>query len=52
MMALLKPLTDMKDSELKAVYLMYREGDDHYTFNEIHAEFKRRDDDKLWGKDP
>lgn len=46
----MKQLINMSDSELKATYLMYREGDDYFTFDEIKAEYKRRDDDKLWGK--
>ena len=40
----------MSDSELKAVYLMYRDGDDYFSFYEIKEEFERRDKQKLWGK--
>lgn len=42
----------MRDSELKAIYLMYREGDDYYSFYDIKQEFERRDKLKIWGKKP
>lgn len=48
----MKKLNEMSDSELKAIYLMYREGDNHYSFYEIKAEFEHRDKEKLWGKRP
>ena len=45
-------LKDKRDAELKAIYLMYREGDDAYSYMQIYEEFKRRDENKLWGKNP
>lgn len=45
-------LITMADSRLKAIYLMYRDGDDRYSFYDIKEEFQRRDDKKLWGDNP
>lgn len=47
---MIKKLNDMSDSELKATYLMYRDGDDEYSFIDIKQEYKRRDKARLWGK--
>lgn len=47
-----KKLSELSDSELKAIYLMYREGDDTYSFYQIKEEFERRDKEKIWGKNP
>lgn len=52
MSSVIEKLSNMRDSELKAIYLMYREGDDTYSFYQIRDEFERRDKEKLWGKFP
>lgn len=43
----MKSLIEMSNSELQATYLMYMDGDDNFTFNEIKTEWKRRDDIEL-----
>jgi len=43
-------LIEMTDEALKATYLMYRDGDDEYSFIDIKEEYTRRDKNKLWGK--
>lgn len=43
-------LSNITDERLKATYLLYRDGDDTYQFDEIKDEFTRRDKAKLWGK--
>ena len=45
-------LKTIADSRLMAIYIMYRDGDDTYSFFEIKEEYQRRDDKKLWGDIP
>ena len=50
---MIEKLSEMSDSRLKATYLMYRDGDDSYSFFDIRDEFERRaKEQELRGSDP
>lgn len=48
----MEDLKTIPDSRLKAIYLMYTDGDDAYSFYAIKEEYERRDKKDLWGDVP